>query len=93
MGRLRLSTVKDWGEPTQKNGSSKSHVEFVEKVVANRQEHAMASRRTADADLPFISAEEVSKRNGKEGKRLCKYLYNSNSLCYGHWQAKAEPRA
>jgi hypothetical protein len=31
------------------------------------------SKRTPEKDLPFISAGEVKKRDGKEGRRLCKF--------------------
>jgi hypothetical protein len=38
-----------------------------------KDEYPIISKRTTEKDLPFISAGEVKKRDGKEGKRLCKF--------------------
>ena len=36
--------------------------------------YPIQSKKVKDEDLPFIPAEEVMKRQGKEGCKLCRYL-------------------
>ena len=40
-------------------------------VEASQQNYSIASRHIPDENLPFVPAEEVAKRNGKEGANLC----------------------
>jgi len=36
-----------------------------------RQEYPIRPWRTADEELPFVPADEVAKRNGQDGAKLC----------------------
>jgi hypothetical protein len=38
-----------------------------------KDEFPIIPKRILEKDLPFISAGEVKKRDGKEGRRLCKF--------------------
>ena len=60
-----------FGKP---ENSEKSDIEYTENTTPteNTQKHYPIQPRTrTDKDLPFLLADEVRKRNGKEGERLC----------------------